>query len=224
MTDDIIELTVGYHANNTNPFQRIICDTDFTNPYYECKGDDYNIFYSKVQPFHKISEVYNACQNLDLVMEVAKMNFESDEMIATIRDGEIITGKENMDIWGDIKVWAYTNNVYPKMQSNRLPYTKESFHSRYLKSGINEIKMYSDEIYKDGKVYSFTIKSSTFQSRYSLIYDVYNRCKFEAYHDGYSGRGYGYEYFDTFEEVQEWVMENFDCRLYKKGDTKYHHY
>lgn len=225
MTENILEFTVGYHSTNKNPFQRMICDTDFTNPYFECKGDDWKIYYSKSQPKHWNEEVYKACSDIDTVLEVAKLNFESPNMVATIRDGEIITGGE-MDIWNDIKVWAYSNDVYPKVQPDRLHYRKHSYHSHYLRSGINEIKMFTDKVYvpSDGTVRSFEIKSSTWQDYYHICYDVYNRCKFEAYHDGFSGRGHGYAYFDTFEEMQEWFMELYGVRLVKEGVTDYHHY
>ena len=226
MTDDIIELQVGYHENKNNPFQRIICDTDFTNPYYECKGENYSIYYSKDQPKHRNESVYKACNNLDVILEVAKMNYENNGIVATIRDDKIITG-DDIDIWKDIKVWI--NGTYPKKQPTKLKYRKHSYHSRYLKSGINEIKMFTDKIYIDkginrGHVVSFEIKSSTFQSYYHIIYDGYNRKKFEAYPDGFSGRYHGYEYFDTFEEMQDFFKEKFNVTLVKDGDTIYHHY
>ena len=225
MTKDILEFTVGFHACETNPFQRMICDTDFTNPYYECKGEDWKIYYSKEQPNHWNEDVYNACKNIDLILEVAKMNFENPNMVATIRDGEIITGND-MDIWKDIKVWAYSNHVYPKKQPVRLPYHKHSYHNRYLRSGINEIKMNTNEIYvpSDGTLRSFEIESSTWQDYYHVCFNVYNRYKFEAYHDGFSGRGHGYAYFDSFEEMQNWFSELYGVRLVKEGVTEYHHY
>lgn len=219
MSDTIFELQVGYHNNKTIPYQRIICDTDFTNPYYEVnnKGE---VEYSKVQPKHWIPEVETACKNIDLILEVAKRNHNAGNMIATIRDNHIITG-DDMDIWNDIKVW--NNGEYPKKQDIRLGYVKKSYHSPYLKSGINEIKMITDKLYHNGHVLHFIIESSTRQNRYTVNIIGKHRLTRELT-NMIHGDYHGYEYFNSFDKVQDYFQEKYNVRLYKKGKTEYHHY
>lgn len=214
----IYELQVGFHSNRTIPYQRIICDKDFKNYYYEV-NDNGKVKYSKEQPSHWIPEVEEACQNIDLILKVAEMNFKAGKMIATIRDNNIIT--EDIDIWGDIKVWR--NGEYPKNHNPKLEYVKKSIHNKYLKSGINKVSMITDELYYEGDVLHFEIESSTFQFNYTVNIMGYDRLTSELTNNIH-GYYHGYAYFKTFEEVQEWFMENYNVKLVKRGETLYSNY
>lgn len=217
MSDTIYELQVGYHVDKRVPYQRIICDTDFTNHYYEVNNDR-QVEYSKEQPKHWIPEVEEACENIDLILEVAKLNYDADKMVATIRDNKIVTG-EDIDIWNDIKVW--NNGEYPKFQDNRLKYVKHSYHNKYLRSGIDEVEMQTGKLYHKGHVLHFTITSSTFQDRYTVILMGTDRLTKELT-DNIHGEYHGYRYFESFEDMQSWFDEEYGVRLVKDGKTVYH--
>lgn len=218
MTDTIYELQVGFHNNKLIPYQRIICDTDFTNPYYEINLNG-RVGYSKIPPTHWVSEVEVACRHIDLIMEVAKMNYNAGKMIATISSDNTINVGEDIDIWKDIKVW--NNGEYPKIQSDKLYYDKHSYHNKYLKSGINKIEMVTDSIYYNGHVLHFIIESSTFQDRYTVNIMGVDRLKRELT-NYIHGDYHGYRYFNSFQDVQNWFKESYGVRLIKKGNGLSH--
>ena len=215
--NQVYELQVGYHTNSTIPYQRIICDTDFTNPLYEVNNEG-KVEYSKEQPKHWIPEIETVCSNIKLILEVAKLNQKAGKMIATIRNNQIITG-DDINIWEDIKVW--NNGTYPKKQDVELFYTKHSYHNKYLKRGINEVKMVTEKLYYEGHILYFIIKSSTFQDRYTVELMGTHRLTRELT-DGIHGDYHGYRYFNTFEDVQNWFWSKYKVKLVKDGETEYH--
>ena len=221
----IIELQIGFHSNKARRYQRVITNEFFDEYKFEHQSKDnkFNITYSANKPPIKDEKVSIACDNMELVLESAKINYESKDRIAsTIRDGKIITG-DDMDIWKDIKVWIL--GVYPKYQSNILHYKKISTSSRYIKDGFTEDKLITDKIYcRNGEIVSFTIESHNMSNRYTAIIDGFNRYKFETYSDGFSGRYHGYYYFDNFKQVQEFFKTKYNKILVQKGETEVNRY
>ena len=219
---EIIELQVGYHANKTIPYQRIICNTDFTNPKFEINNNG-EVAYTETCPKHWVPEVEQVCKNIDTILQVAKLNQEANQMIATISSEDfttIHTGND-VDIWKDIKVW--NNGTYPTHKKSKLEYIKHSYTNKYLRRGISEIKMVTETIYHNGHELHFQIDSSTWQNRYTVNIMGTHRLTRELT-DGIHGDYHGYRYFKSFEEVQNWFNKEYGVTLVKNGDTKYHRY
>lgn len=221
----IIELQVGFHENKLRRYQRILTNEYFNDYLFEHQHYNdgaYNITYSRKKPEIKDEEVNKVCDNISLILKNARLNYESDETIlATIRDNQLIYG-DDIDIWKDIKVWI--NGVYPKYQGNTLFYEKHSYHSHYLRDGVNEEKLITNEFYHEGDVIGFTIETSNISNRYTAIIHGFNRYKFEVYSTGFEGRYHGYYYFDSFKEVQQFFKEKYNKKLVQKGETITHHY
>ena len=113
---------------------------------------------------------------------------------------------------------------------NKLSYEKHSYHSHWLKSGINEIKMTTEKfIRKDGSEIRLQIDSSTFQDYYHISFTGFNKEEFERT-DGIHGHFHGYHFHDnngdkftTFEQVRKFMEETYGFRLVKKGKTRKYH-
>ena len=220
----IIELQVGYHVNKNREYQRVITNEYFDDYLFEHQHYDdgaYNISYSRRKPVIKNKNVDKVCDNMSLVLENARLNYESDKkIIATIRDDKLVFG-DDIDIWGDIKVWV--KGVYPKYQPNILKYKKHSYHSHYLRDGVNEEKLVTDKFYHDGHEIRFSIETSNISNRYTAIISGFNRYKFEVYDTGFEGRYHGYYYFNNFREVKEFFRERYGLELVQDGETIKHH-
>lgn len=217
----IIELQIGFHTTSQMRFQRVITNEYFDEYQFEHHSNDghYTISYSAQKPQIKDNEVSKACDNMDLVLKCAKINFENNDIVATIRNDEIVFGNE-IDIWKDVKVWI--KGTYDKYQSQTLFYTKHSYSNKYLKDGFTEDKLLTDSFYFKGDVIRFEIESYNMRNRYTAIIDGYNRYKFEAYNTGFEGRYHGYYYFNSFKEVQEFFKSRYNKILVQKGETKLH--
>ena len=118
-----------------------------------------------------------------------------------------------------------------ELQMEKLGYKKHSYKNKYLKSGIAEIKMFSEKfIREDGSEIRLEIKTSTFQNYYNISYIGFNAEEFERT-DGIHGRFHGYHFrdnnnerFTSFEQVQRFMMETYGFRLVKIGETVKHWY
>ena len=225
----IIELQVGFHVDKLRRYQRIITNEYFDEYLFEHQDYNdgkYNISYSKDKPNIHDETVSQICDNISIILENAKLNYESDSMFATIRFNDV-TGEwelkyaNEMDIWKDVKVWI--TGVYPKYQGNTLFYTKHSYHSKYLRDGVNEEKLNTDTFYHKGDEISFSIETSNISNRYTAIISVYNSYEWEAT-DAIHGRYHGYYYFDNFREVQEFFRERYGKELVQRGNIVKHHY
>ena len=84
----IIELQVGFHVDKLRRYQRIITNEYFDEYLFEHQDYNdgrYNISYSKDKPSIRDETVSQICDNISIILENAKLNYESDSIFATIR-------------------------------------------------------------------------------------------------------------------------------------------